>query len=71
MTFHLVECTMDALAAAHPSDADFVRVVAEIVSDMWDLVHTRQVKATTFLERADLSGRRGEFVLILLIYRNR
>lgn len=43
MTCQLVEPTMNALSAAHPSEADFVRVVAELVSDIWDLVHTRQV----------------------------
>lgn len=34
---------MLALAAAHTSEADFVRVVAELVSDISDLIHKRQV----------------------------
>lgn len=35
---------MEALAAAHPFEADFVRVVAELVNDMSDLVHSQSVR---------------------------
>lgn len=34
---------MVALAAAHPSEADFVRLVAELVSEVSDLIHSRPV----------------------------
>ena len=44
MVHHLVEPSMLALAAAHTSEADFVRVVAELVSDISDLIHKRQVR---------------------------
>ena len=43
-THHLVESSMEALAAAHPSESDFVRIVAELVSDISDLVHSRAVR---------------------------
>eukprot|EP00903_Cladosiphon_okamuranus_P019411 g17847.t1 len=42
LVHHLVEPSMLALAAAHTSEADFVRVVAELVSDISDLIHKRQ-----------------------------
>ncbi|CAM9273270.1 unnamed protein product, partial [Scytosiphon promiscuus] len=38
---HVVEPSMEALAAAHTSDADFVRIIAELVSDISDLIHNR------------------------------
>ncbi|CAB1120827.1 unnamed protein product [Ectocarpus sp. CCAP 1310/34] len=41
MLHHTVESSMVALAAAHTSEADFVRIVAELVSDISDLIHTR------------------------------
>lgn len=37
---------MIALAAAHPSESDFVRIVAELVSDISDLIQSRQVRAS-------------------------
>lgn len=35
---------MEALAAAHTSDADFVRIIAELVSDISDLIQNRTVR---------------------------
>lgn len=46
MLHHTVESSMVALAAAHTSEADFVRIVAELVSDISDLIHSRPVRET-------------------------
>lgn len=44
MLHHVVEPSMEALSAAHTSDADFVRIIAELVSDISDLIHNRTVR---------------------------
>ena len=58
-THHVVESSMEALAAAHPSESDFVRIVAELVSDISDLIHNRPVRGEGWRRREREEGGGG------------